>query len=687
MFKKLLVAVLALTIIVGLFSPALATKNPNEAKRLLNQTLPPGPLKNVIVPQSEIPTSNPATSPTRHTAPPGLVVHKPGAPCSDQSCVGAIAYYWDAVPGAAMKYTAAGECTLKTFSMDFYSGGVTPAAAGITVYVWNDNGLGLPGSVIYSVNVPNGSMVYYPTPLQINLAPQNIVFSNTTYLAGYVENDFTDSYRPLTDAGATGDCSRYYDNVTAAWYTMLEVTNPATDFNFSMVMNSCCGTGGGGQDCHGDVYDNGVYYRWSDRLPKAVKFTATNACTLITAKVNISTGGQLGTGGIDIKVYGDAAGYPGALLATKHVAHGSIVLPGETVVDMSSFNLVFTGNYYIAYEITNPVTDDYELRSDDGLAGNNRSLLDTLDAGGNPGFWAYGSALFAPDDYNWMIRDSVCCSTAPPVCWTESYFGAPTFYWPLPDVYGDDFFNTRFSAATKCTIKSLNFGFYAAGSVGNPGATVYLWKSDGTFPMTPPTAPTSVIYSVPVNPVVNYFPLWTKVDVSAFNIVRTGDFHIGYSPIVLPGEKLAILSDDGSTATGRSSEYYNGAFSSMLTDWGVDAAFYISVDKCCQPPGYCDIFCDPTDQWPTFAHDYARTSESGIKLGDVCGVVNAWIYTGNNPTSATIDFTAPLIVGDKVYISFASRMVCLDLQTKAEIWNTTIGLHCPSVRRVGWWNA
>ena len=82
--------------------------------------------------------------------------------------------------------------------------------------------------------------------------------------------------------------------------------------------------------------------------------------------------------------------------------------------------------------------------------------------------------------------------------------------------------------------------------------------------------------------------------------------------------------------------------------------------------------CDPNDQWPIFAHDFARTSQSGLQLGDVCGVISAWVYTGNNPTNSTIDFTAPLIVGDKVYVSFASRIVCLNLQTGVEIWNTKV---------------
>jgi hypothetical protein len=109
----------------------------------------------------------------------------------------------------------------------------------------------------------------------------------------------------------------------------------------------------------------------------------------------------------------------------------------------------------------------------------------------------------------------------------------------------------------------------------------------------------------------------------------------------------------------------------MLTDWGIDAAFLIKVDKCCQPVGYCDVFTDPNDQWPVWGHDYARTSESGIELGDICGIRNAWTYYEG--TTRQMRYTSPLIVNDKVYVFYyhnPSRVKCLDLFTGIPVWSS-----------------
>jgi len=75
----------------------------------------------------------------------------------------------------------------------------------------------------------------------------------------------------------------------------------------------------------------------------------------------------------------------------------------------------------------------------------------------------------------------------------------------------------------------------------------------------------------------------------------------------------------------------------------------------------------PTDQWPTYAQNYGRTSQSGLTLGDISGIKRAWVYEMPYEYSR---LTSPVIANDIVYISFDTHLDAIDLQTGALIWTT-----------------
>jgi len=675
MLKKLLVAVIALSFIAMLCSPAMAAKSPNEAKRLW-QALPPGQFRDVIIPIDDRPQQGtPSQMPTKVATPPGTNLNRTPAACSDLYYDCNLAYYWDAVPGAAMRHSAGSDvCSLKRYDVGFYNLGTYPFSAGITVYVWDDDGFGYPGAVIYSVNIPHGSVVVYPGVTSVNLAPANIVIGGGDYHVGYIKNNYGDNYQLLSDDGTCGvDRSRYWDGGGSnLWYNLPAVTAPPTDFNWYMTVNACCYTTGASGICADQVYHGPLFYRWGGKDPKAVRFTAADFCTLKTVKLNYSAGGQVGTGGVDVIVYDNFAGLPAAVVGFQHVVHGALTIPGETAVDVSGLGLVFNQeDFHAGVSITNTATDDYQLRSDDGFSGTGRSSIYDL-AGGGP--WYSNAVAFAPDDYNWLIDAYLCCAPPPAAqCFTYDYSCNIAYYWPIPDVYGDDFRNQRFTNATKCTLQTLCFSFYGPGSVGAPGMTAYVWNSDGTFP-------TTVIQSFPVNPVSQYFPAQECIDVTGAGLVFSGEFHVGYTPIYNGlGDALALLSDDGSCGSFRSSEQWSDATWHLMGDplnWNLDVNFLITVDVCCQPPGYCDYVCNPTDQWPTFAHDYARTSQSQMTLGELCGIRLAWSYMGATAQNINPGAT-PTIADDKVFIAFDNRYVAINLGTGIEIWNTKVGALIP----------
>jgi hypothetical protein len=665
MFKKLLVAVLALLLILSWCSIATAAKSPNETKKLI-QALPEGAWRGntTVFPTDIRPVINPYTGTNTESAlPAGLSLTRGSSACSWLYFDCNLTYFiGPPFYGAAVRFSAGGDiCSLKTIEIPIYNpGSAYPDLGGITAYVWADDGFGFPGAVIYSVGVPHASVVFFPSVNSIDISAANIIINGGDYHIGYIPNSVNDTYAGLTDDGTCGVArSTFWDGL--GWFPNAIVFG--ADLNWVIAVEACCFTPVPGV-CSSVEYNCGPAFRWAGGVPWALRVsTGAEECTLTSVQLRISIGGQVGTGGIDVHVWADAGGLPGAdLVAPVHVVHGDILYsPSYTVVDVPDVVFPPGTDFHIGYEVTNPVTDDYQPISDDGTCGQMRSSL--FDEGASD-LWYLMATLFAPDDYNWLFRADLCCAAPPaPTCFNLSYWVNAWYFWTIPDAYGDDFFNQRFSNPDLCTLKVLNFQFYGPGGVGAPGVLAYVWNSDGLFP-------TTVINTFPLNPVVDYFPTPTSIDVSASNIVLSTDYHVGYTPIFNGvGDVLAVISDDGSNPLQRSSEFYLGFFSLMITDWGVDVNFAIDVDICCVPPGYCAMTCSPTDEWPMFAHDPARTSQSELTLGDLCGVINAWVYTGTSP-ARLINFTTPVIADDRVFVAHDDRMVAVDLGTGVTLWDT-----------------
>jgi PKD repeat protein len=162
------------------------------------------------------------------------------------------------------------------------------------------------------------------------------------------------------------------------------------------------------------------------------------------------------------------------------------------------------------------------------------------------------------------------------------YDDVPYYYWSIPDAYGDDFFNMRFTPYNTCTLTTCLLNFYEGGSFvnTNEGVDIIVWDDNGSgFPDTE-------LARINVHPDdIDWYPNQTEVDFSSFNLVFNSDFHIGYTTVNQTEDVYAILSDDGTNGTNRSSEYYNGNWSSIWEDWGVDVNFFITANVSCKGLG------------------------------------------------------------------------------------------------------
>jgi hypothetical protein len=167
--------------------------------------------------------------------------------------------------------------------------------------------------------------------------------------------------------------------------------------------------------------------------------------------------------------------------------------------------------------------------------------------------------------------------------------GLAAYYWVIPDAYGDDYFNMRFTPAEgyACTLLTAYIGVYPSAFVGTPDMDVVVWDDDGFgYPGTelgrvnvPYAAlPTTMAYAV--------------VDVSSLNLVFVdgAEFHVGVTTTDQVNNVLAILSDDGSAGQLRSSENWAGFWGLMFDDWGIDVNFLMGVDICCADLPYSECY-------------------------------------------------------------------------------------------------
>jgi hypothetical protein len=596
--------------------------------------------------------------------------------------------------GAAVRYSTGGEdCAPQSVDFAFYASGTTAGnTSGIDVEVYADDGTGLPGAVLFTVHVPDGDIVYYSSVLTVDLTPGALSFpAGTDYHVGFRPTDPAETYGLLFDDGSCGQGrSSFWYGPASAWFPSTAVLTSAIDFNWVEALDVCCSAPVPTTCETVSYYGPGVYAYWFDAY--AVRYQADpNALQCQVTTVNFwvedpapYTGDALGYpsfGGVDAYVYADdGSGLPGVVLGTIFVDHASLVASAFNTVDFTTQGLTFPPgtDFHVGWGAA-VLYDEYFAITDDAGAGASppgsvqSSLYD--DASGT---WTSTIQFnidngYGPADDNLLIDAELCCEPNPIICENISYAGPAYYYWADPDAYGDTYRNERFSLPTNagpvCTLKTVSLAFDGSGSVGGPGANIYIWNSDGNFPST-------VINTAMVNPITDFFPVYTSVDVSALNLTVNGDWHVGYSTIDNSGsgtDVLAILSDDGSTGAGRSSEYWTAApggadWFLFINSWAVDVDFLIETDVCCVPPGYCPITCSPTDQWPAFNHDFARTGQSELTLGDLCGVIFAWNYTA----PSGINFSSPVIVDDVILQPLDDRVQGIDLLSGSVIWDTSL---------------
>ena len=235
-------------------------------------------------------------------------------------------------------------------------------------------------------------------------------------------------------------------------------------------------------------------------------------------------------------------------------------------------------------------------------------------------------------------------------CDSLHYQGAASYYWQLPDYPGYDFFNMLFSNDAVARLKSIYLYFYGPGShnISGEGVDVVVWDDDGSgLPGTE-----IVRVQVPWDS-LKWYPVPTAVNVSRYDVVVTGDFHVGYTPRnKIAGDTIAILSDDGVGVCQRSSAYCGDSmWCTVLANFFVEAVVCYAED-----PRACGV----PDSWAMCNHDPARTGATTMSAQDSwCDLSLNWRYSDYSINPAE----GPVIFDGKVACTFREYVKVFDLST------------------------
>jgi len=604
-------------------------------------------------------------------------------------------YYWP-IPDAYgddlfnMRFTsdAGYYCTTMVGHYLMY-GDVMTGTPDMRCYLWDDDGFGFPDNKLDSVDIPYASL---PTS-GLGYVSADFTHGGTTwwefsdgeeYHLGWtiLQSGPADTLALISDQadGPYAGEERASEYVGGIWGTMLN--DWGIDISFFILSERCCGEIPY-SSCNWQTYWQNITYLWQAPHPVygdeayAMRMSISGAETLkvVDFMVYDAGGGTFGNDDVYMTVYDDdGAGLPGAQIAQVTFPAGTYpAFPSWTT---ATFDLVLipgyniTGNsFHVAFS-SSAVFGSGEFEcclSSDGTDGVGRSSSD----------WGGGTWVSMLDgwgkDYNLLFDAYLCKDEYYECAWNWCYAGA-TYFWYLPDAYGDWAHASRFVGEGKeCRIQDVVWYLYNNGTptAYTTQSEIQVWTDIGGLPGTKlagiTIGPGSGIPYV-------FFPGPMAVDFEPLNVTVSGAYWVAIESFGTDStDGIRTLSDDGGGTCVNSWAEFWGGWSTMCTYWGVGCDWNVLAEAfhCCVP--YTGRDCDARagEDWFTYQHDYARTGASFNAVSDAwCDMTVNWAY--EDPTSG-VTFCGPIIAGEGVVCSFSDHYIKFDLATGAPIYTIPFG--------------
>jgi len=265
-------------------------------------------------------------------------------------------------------------------------------------------------------------------------------------------------------------------------------------------------------------------------------------------------------------------------------------------------------------------------------------------------------------------------------CTNLSYYGPTAYFWYLPDEgYPLDEYGmlTSPEAGYTCSLYTIWVLLYGGPHIGLPGAKATLRDASHNLIAEVELTPTEV-------DAIAYG--WAGFDFSTANggnpyVFADGEeFYIGIQCVSATGEDtLFILSDDGTSATGRMTMHFGAPYNGWYS-WTGDYAYIMDADVCCGriPYSSCytlDYDCNTYYAWPqpdAYGDDYfnMRFSVAGPETLVEIGVAFDNYFTVGTPDvdfyvweDDGLGFPGAVAAGFPVTIPYASILWYPDYTT------------------------
>jgi len=631
--------------------------------------------------------------------------------CHRISYYGSFNYQWD-VPDAdgdsifAMRFTPERACTLLTPWVALAVGAGTPS---MRMFLWEDDGTGLPGTEIAHWDFDNSYMppAGYYTWLGVDASsdaggatfPDDFVFGmGEEFHIGFKTIDgeygvnhllaFTDDASGAQEYRGT-EFTTYSFPPPGGWE--LFYTGWGVDFNF-LIRADLCYEEGDFSNCYYN-YDacpnpGGNYVWWFPNdyglQYQTQRFSVTYPETLKTVSVSLhSLTLDYGPVDMDIWIYPSVGGFPdvgnpytGGPVATVPYAelnfHGSYSPPlppipsGWTTADISSLGLVMTSDYHVGIE-PNPATweegDTLVLSGDFAECGEGRSS--GYDANYGCGWVTFADPCFYGIDINFQIAVNACQDIYAQCYWDWNVTGDPLGGMGFPsDGLGTDAWAELITNNLGgCELGEIEVAFcqFASPPLATYAypAELAVYDSDG-----PDGLPGTKLLWAPMDAPYTT-GAWTGFPIEG-ELTMSGDVWLVIQSFAPADRDMCLYLTPGVPHT--LADRWLGEWEYSDSWMGDDYAYYMDWYLCCVPLEI-DI-CAPDGDWPRWGKDALVKYRSLNEVGDVqCKLTKSWSYiaTPVGTQDPIIFFTTPVIYKDTVVCVFTNKIVSIDLNTGAEI--------------------